>query len=82
MVPCADQAEVDYYWDNLLSGGGQPNVCGWLKDKYGLSWQIVPARFFEMIVDPDPQKAARVTRAMLGMTKFDIAALERAYAGA
>ena len=81
VVPCADQAEVDYYW-NSLSEGGQENVCGWLKDKYGLSWQIVPVRFFELIADPDTEKTARVTRAMFGMTKFDIAALERAYAGA
>ncbi len=80
VVPCADQAEVDYYWGSL-SEGGQEVVCGWLKDKYGLSWQIVPTRFFEMIADPDPQKAARVTPAMFGMTKFDVAALERAYAG-
>ena len=80
VVPCADQAEVDYYWSHL-SEGGQEVVCGWLKDKYGLSWQIVPTRFFELIADPDPQKAARVTQAMLGMTKFDIAALEKAYAG-
>ena len=81
VVPCADQAEVDYYWSRL-SEGGQENVCGWLKDKYGLSWQIVPARFFEMIADPDTEKAARVTQAMFGMTRFDIGALERAYAGA
>ena len=81
VVPCADQAEVDYYWDSLLAGGGQEIACGWLKDKYGLCWQIVPARFFEMITDPDPQKAARVTRAMLDMTKFNVAALEKAYAG-
>jgi len=81
VVPCADQAEVDYYWDSLLSGGGQEVACGWLTDKYGLSWQIVPARFFEMIADPDQQKAARVTRAMFEMKKFDIAALETAYAG-
>jgi len=79
VVPCADQAEVDYYWDSLLAGGGHEVVCGWLKDKYGLCWQIVPARFFEMVADPD--KAARITQAMFGMTKFDIAALERAYAG-
>jgi predicted 3-demethylubiquinone-9 3-methyltransferase (glyoxalase superfamily) len=81
VVPCADQAEVDYYWDNLLAGGGQEVACGWLKDKYGLCWQIVPSRFFEMIAGPDTGKAARVTQAMLGMTKFDLAALERAYAG-
>jgi predicted 3-demethylubiquinone-9 3-methyltransferase (glyoxalase superfamily) len=81
VVPCADQAEVDYYWSSL-SQGGQEVACGWLKDKYGLSWQIVPARFFELVSDADPQKAGRVMQAMLGMTKFDIAALERAYAGA
>ena len=81
VVPCADQAEVDYYWSHL-SEGGRENVCGWLKDRYGLSWQIVPARFFEMIADPDTGKATRAMRAMLGMTKLNIAALERAYAGA
>jgi predicted 3-demethylubiquinone-9 3-methyltransferase (glyoxalase superfamily) len=80
VVPCADQAEVDYYWDRL-SDGGQENVCGWLKDRYGLSWQIVPAVFFDMIKDPDAATAARVMQAMLGMTKFDIAALQEAYAG-
>ncbi len=76
VVPCADQAEVDYYWDRL-SEGGHEIACGWLKDKYGLCWQIVPARFFEMIADPI--RAAKVTQAMFGMTKFDIAALEMAY---
>ncbi len=82
VIPCVDQAEVDYYWSNLLSGGGQEIACGWLKDKYGLCWQIVPTVFFEMIADPDQEKAARVTQAMFGMTKFDIAALGKAYAGA
>ena len=81
VVPCADQAEVDYYWDSLLAGGGQEIACGWLKDRYGLCWQIVPARFFEMIADPDTGKAARVTQAMLEMTKLDLPTLERAYAG-
>lgn len=81
VVPCADQAEVDYYWSHLVEGG-QENVCGWLNDKYGLCWQIVPTVFFEMITDPDADKAARVTKAMFGMTKFDIAALQQAYAGA
>jgi predicted 3-demethylubiquinone-9 3-methyltransferase (glyoxalase superfamily) len=80
VVPCADQAEVDYYWSSL-SDGGQEIACGWLADKYGLSWQIVPAVFFDMIGDPDRAKVARVTQAMLGLTKFDIAALEKAYAG-
>jgi predicted 3-demethylubiquinone-9 3-methyltransferase (glyoxalase superfamily) len=80
MVPCADQAEVDYYW-NSLSEGGQEIACGWLKDKYGLCWQIVPTVFFDMMSDPDQGKVTRATRAMLGMTKLDIAALEKAYAG-
>jgi predicted 3-demethylubiquinone-9 3-methyltransferase (glyoxalase superfamily) len=80
MVECADQAEVDYYWDRLTEGG-RPDVCGWLADKYGFRWQIVPTRFFEMMRDPDQAKARRATEAMLKMSKFDIAALERAYAG-
>ena len=80
MVPCADQAEVDYYWDRL-SDGGQEIACGWLKDRYGLCWQIVPAVFFEMLGDPDSAKVTRVTQAMMGMTKFDVAGLEKAYAG-
>jgi predicted 3-demethylubiquinone-9 3-methyltransferase (glyoxalase superfamily) len=80
VVTCADQAEVDYYWSNLVEGGEEV-VCGWLKDRYGLRWQIVPAVFFEMIADPDAAKAARATRAMLTMTKFDIAALEEAHGG-
>jgi predicted 3-demethylubiquinone-9 3-methyltransferase (glyoxalase superfamily) len=81
VVPCADQAEVDYYWDSLLSGGGQEVACGWLRDKYGLAWQIVPARLFEMLSSPDQAAAARATQVMLNMVKLDIAALERAYAG-
>jgi predicted 3-demethylubiquinone-9 3-methyltransferase (glyoxalase superfamily) len=80
VVPCADQAEVDYYWDRL-SDGGQEVACGWLKDKYGLCWQIVPAAFFDMVADAGAARRARVMQAMLAMTKFDIAALERAYAG-
>jgi predicted 3-demethylubiquinone-9 3-methyltransferase (glyoxalase superfamily) len=80
VVQCADQAEVDYYWDRL-SDGGQEVACGWLKDRYGLSWQIVPAVFFDMIADPDAAKVTRVTQAMYAMTKFDVAALEQAYAG-
>jgi predicted 3-demethylubiquinone-9 3-methyltransferase (glyoxalase superfamily) len=79
VVPCADQAEVDYYWSHL-SEGGQEIACGWLKDRYGLCWQIVPTVFFDMVHDPDQDKAARVTRAMFEMTKFDVAALEQAYA--
>jgi predicted 3-demethylubiquinone-9 3-methyltransferase (glyoxalase superfamily) len=79
VVPCADQAEVDYYWSHLTEGGEEV-ACGWLKDKYGLCWQIVPARFFEMVADPDQDKVARVMQAMYTMIKFDIAALEQAYA--
>lgn len=80
-VLCDDQAEVDRLWDYLLSGGGSAQACGWLKDKYGLSWQIVPKRHMEMIRDPDKAKRDRVIAAMLQMVKFDIAALEKAYAG-
>jgi predicted 3-demethylubiquinone-9 3-methyltransferase (glyoxalase superfamily) len=80
VAPCTGQAEVDYYWDRR-SDGGHEIACGWLKDRYGLCWQIVPAVFFEMIADPDAAKVARVMQAMFGMTKFDVAGLEQAYAG-
>jgi predicted 3-demethylubiquinone-9 3-methyltransferase (glyoxalase superfamily) len=80
VVPCADQAEVDYYWDRL-SDGGQEVACGWLKDRYGLCWQIVPVVFFDMVADSDAAKVGRVMQAMMGMTKFDVAGLEQAYAG-
>ncbi len=76
-VDCADQAEVDYLWERLLDGG-EPSQCGWLKDRYGVSWQIVPKRLGELLGDPDPEKAARVMRAMLGMVKLDVAGLEAA----
>ncbi len=79
-IPCADQDEVDYYWSRL-SEGGQEVACGWLKDKYGLSWQVVPTVLIDMIGDPDPEKAKRTTEAMFAMTKFDIAALQKAYTG-
>ncbi len=79
-IPCEDQDEVDYYWSKR-SEGGQEVACGWLKDKYGLSWQVVPTMLIDMIGDPDPAKAKRTTEAMLSMTKFDIAALQKAYAG-
>ena len=80
VVPCADQAEVDYYWDRL-SDGGHEIACGWLKDRYGLCWQIVPAVFFGMVAVPVSARVERVMRAMFGMTKFDTAGLEKAYAG-
>jgi predicted 3-demethylubiquinone-9 3-methyltransferase (glyoxalase superfamily) len=79
-IPCADQAEVDYYWERL-SDGGQEDACGWLKDRYGLSWQVIPAVFAGLMSDPDPAKVRRVMEAMFTMTKFDIAALQQAYAG-
>ena len=79
-VSCEDQAEVDRLWA-ALSEGGEEQQCGWLKDRFGLSWQIVPARMEEMMQDPDPVKVGRVTHAMLGMVKLDIAELERAYRG-
>jgi predicted 3-demethylubiquinone-9 3-methyltransferase (glyoxalase superfamily) len=79
-IPCADQDEVDYYWSRL-SEGGQEVACGWVKDKYGLFWQVVPAVLPDMIADPDPERARRATEAMLTMTKLDIAALQKAYAG-
>jgi predicted 3-demethylubiquinone-9 3-methyltransferase (glyoxalase superfamily) len=80
VVECADQAEVDYYWDRLAEGG-QEIACGWVADKYGLSWQVTPTVFFDMISGPDTAKAARVTPGMHSRKKFDIAALERAAAG-
>ncbi len=80
-VSCESQAEVDRYWDALLAEGGTPSQCGWLKDRFGLSWQIVPARFIELMADPDRERAERVMQAMLKMVKFDIAALEAAHAG-
>jgi predicted 3-demethylubiquinone-9 3-methyltransferase (glyoxalase superfamily) len=78
-VMCETQAEVDYFWDKLTSAGGKEIECGWVKDKYGLSWQVVPTVLFEMLMDPDRRKADRVTKAFLQMKKFDIAALQRAY---
>jgi predicted 3-demethylubiquinone-9 3-methyltransferase (glyoxalase superfamily) len=74
---CADQDEVDYYW-TALSEGGEEGPCGWLKDRYGLSWQIVPTALYELLSDPDPERAQRVMGAMLEMKKIEIAELERA----
>jgi len=80
-VLCDDQAEVDRYWDALTATGGSEIACGWLKDKYGLSWQIVPQRLYELMNDADPAKAQRATEAMLQMKKIVIADLEAAAAG-
>ena len=76
-ISCQTSAEVDHYWDKL-SEGGQESQCGWLKDKFGLSWQVIPAQLGEVLGDPDPQRAARAMQAMLGMRKLDIAAMRRA----
>lgn len=81
-VSCEGQAEVDRLWDALIADGGSPSRCGWLKDKYGLSWQIIPTAFMRLMSDPDPVKAGRVRDAMMTMDKLDIAGLERAHAGA
>ncbi len=80
-IPCENQEEVDHYWD-ALTDGGQEIECGWVKDRYGLSWQVVPVQLADWIGDPDPLKAQRSMKAMLSMKKFDVAALERAHAGA
>ena len=80
VVNCATQEEVDYFWERL-SAGGQEVQCGWLKDKYGLSWQVVPTVLGKLMSDPDPQKAGRAMQAMLQMKKIVIADLQRAYDG-
>jgi len=80
-VKCRDQAEVDHYWENLMAGGGKPMQCGWLTDKYGVFWQIVPTALGEMLQDKDPAKAKRAMEAMMQMVKLDIAALRKAHAG-
>lgn len=78
-VDCADQAEVDEYWDKLVAAGAEPSRCGWITDPFGVSWQIVPRRFMELIADEDPKKVQAVMAAMLDMVKLDVTALERAY---
>jgi predicted 3-demethylubiquinone-9 3-methyltransferase (glyoxalase superfamily) len=80
-VHCETQEEVDRYWGALLAGGGTPSRCGWLKDRFGLSWQIIPEALPRLMSDKDPARAGRVVQAMLGMQKIDVAGLEKAYAG-
>lgn len=80
-VDCESQDEVDYYWDRLTADGGSESQCGWLKGKFGLSWQIIPSVLIELMGDPDPEKSRRVTEAMLQMRKIDISKLQEAYAG-
>ncbi|MCX5379979.1 VOC family protein [Streptomyces sp. NBC_00091] len=80
-IHCADEAEADYYWEALTRDGGQEVACGWLKDKFGLSWQVVPPGAIDLISDPDPARAARATAAMMTMVKLDVAAMRRAADG-
>jgi len=80
-IDCADQDEVDHYWYGLTAGGGEEGPCGWLKDRFGLSWQVVPRRLMELLSDPDAGRSQRAMEAMLGMRKIDIAAAEAAAAG-
>ena len=79
-VSCEDQDEVDRYWDALIEGG-EPSECGWLVDRFGLSWQIVPTALGRLMSDPDRERAGRVMQAMLGMVKLDVAGLQAAYDG-
>ena len=81
VVDCTTQEEVDRYWDALTEAGGEESMCGWLRDRFGLSWQIVPSRLPELLSDPDGEKAQRVMQAMLQMKKIDIAGLEAAAQG-
>jgi predicted 3-demethylubiquinone-9 3-methyltransferase (glyoxalase superfamily) len=78
-VACEDQAEVDRYWDKLMGAGARPSQCGWITDPFGVTWQIVPRRFMELIADKNPRKVQGVVTAMMKMVKLDVAALEKAY---
>jgi predicted 3-demethylubiquinone-9 3-methyltransferase (glyoxalase superfamily) len=80
-VTCADQEEIDHYWEALTAGGGSEGPCGWCKDRYGLSWQVVPEGMEELFADPDTSRAERAMKAMLGMKKLDVAALRAAADG-
>lgn len=82
MIACEDQAEIDRLWEALTADGGEEVACGWLKDRWGVSWQITPTRLMELINDPDPDRARRAMEAMMTMIKIDIAAVERAAEGA
>ncbi len=81
VIDCKDQAEVDYFWDALTRDGGQESQCGWLKDKFGVSWQVTPRRLVELTTDPDKARAGRAAQAMMTMKKIDIAAIEAAADG-
>jgi len=81
VVNCADQAEIDYYWEKLPSDGGEEGPCGWLKDRYGLSWQVTPADWEDVLAGPDRERAARAMQAVMGMKKLDVAAIRAAADG-
>jgi len=80
-IPCADQDEVDHYWNALTAGGGEESQCGWLKDRFGLSWQVFPEEMSRLLSDPDPERAQRAMDAMMTMKKIDLEAIEKAAAG-
>jgi predicted 3-demethylubiquinone-9 3-methyltransferase (glyoxalase superfamily) len=80
-IDCADQAESDRYWDALVEGGGEHGQCGWLKDRFGVSWQVVPRQMGDYLAGPDPEGCRRAMEAMLGMQRLDLEALRRAYEG-
>ena len=81
VIPCTDQAEVDHYWDLLTADGGEESQCGWLKDKFGVSWQVIPSEMGRYLGGPDAEGRSRATRAMLSMRKLDLAGLKAAYDG-
>jgi predicted 3-demethylubiquinone-9 3-methyltransferase (glyoxalase superfamily) len=78
LIECADQAEIDHYWDALLADGGEPGRCGWLKDRFGVSWQVVSPRLVQLLGDPDPDRARRAFEAMYPMSKIDLGVVEAA----
>jgi predicted 3-demethylubiquinone-9 3-methyltransferase (glyoxalase superfamily) len=81
-VACESQAEVDNLWGKLLAGGGKPTACGWLEDRYGLSWQVIPTGLIDLMSDPDPKASGRVARALMGMQKIELDLLRRAHVAA
>jgi predicted 3-demethylubiquinone-9 3-methyltransferase (glyoxalase superfamily) len=81
MINCETQEEIDHYWDGLLEGGGTTQACGWLVDRYGVSWQVTPVVLFKMLTDPDREKSGRAMKQMMEMVKLDIAPLQKAYEG-
>ena len=81
VIHCSTAEEVDHYWSKLTEGGQEPGQCGWLVDQFGVTWQVVPTAFIEMLSDPDPTQVQRVTEVMLKMQKLDLGKLQRAYEG-